>query len=348
VELLQKSVSARVHRWFLDQAEQNGCDRRLVCRTIGIGEDSLDASDARVAGDKHVRMVKMAADWTRSIDIPRRGIAGWLHLFPELAGVVCNSGTLREALRHVVEFRDLIGNVDWLLMHEAADAIAFDYVLEGEGRSASCALGNFAMMAALARFYDPSVRIGEVSLSGAPSRAHSLWDEALGARIGYHQSRNRVVLTSGGLDVPFAHFNETLADIHLAAAVQARQRIRGRASFTQMVEQQLRDWLSVASDGFSQENLQERLCELFAISRWSLHRRLQAERTQFCDLLNRARAREAQHLLLRTRLPISEIADRMHFSSNSAFTRFFVRACGSAPSRFRAEQGFDPQVTVSE
>src|ERR1700722_3271176 len=154
MELLQKSVSARVHRWFLELAEQNGRDRRVVCRTVGIGEDSLDASDARVAGDKHVRMVKMAADWTRPVELPQRGIAGWLQLFPELAGVVCNCSTLREALRRLVEFRDLIGNVDWFLMHEASDTIAFDYVLEGECRSASCALGNFAMVANLARFYD--------------------------------------------------------------------------------------------------------------------------------------------------------------------------------------------------
>lgn len=348
MELLQKTVSARVHRWFLDRAEQNGCDRRVVCRTVGISEDSMDASDARVAGDKHLRMVKMAADWARSVEPPQQGIAGWLQLFPELAGVVCNCRTLREALRRLVEYRDLIGNVDWFVMHEAGDTIAFDYVLEGDGRSASCALGNFAMVADLARFYDRSMCIGEVGLSGAPLNAYSSWDEALGARIEYYRSQNRLVLTSDLLDAPCVHFNQTLAGIHLAAATRTRQRIRGRASFTQMVEEQLREWLSAPFDDISQEKLQERLCEQFAISRWAFQRRLQTERVQFCDLLTQARVREARHLLLETRLPISEIADRMHFSSNSAFTRFFVRACGSAPSRFRAEKRFDSRATAPE
>jgi AraC-like DNA-binding protein len=233
-------------------------------------------------------------------------------------------------------------------MHETSDTIAFDYVLEGEDRSASCALGNFAMVADLARFYDRSTRVEEVSLSGAPLNAYASWDEALGARIEYYQFRNRLVLRSDELDAPFVHFNQTLAGIHLAAADQTRQRIRCRSSFAQMVEQQLAEWLSDPSNDRSQENLQERLCERLAIPRWAFQRRLQAERAQFGDLLTQARAKEAQHLLLQTRLSINEIADRMNFSSNSAFTRFFVRTCGSAPSRFRAERQFDSQTNGPE
>lgn len=339
MELHQKSISARVYRWFIEQAETNGYDRSALCRMLGIDESALDSADARVSGDRHVQMVRMVAEWKMTGEPLADGIAGWLRPFPELAGVLCNCATLREALQRYVGFRDLIGNVDWVLMHEAPGRVAFDYILEGEGRAASCALGNFGMLAGLARFYDPSVRVAEIAVVGAPLAAHAAWGEVLGARADYDQPRNRLVFESANFDRPFVQFNETLAGIHLYAATNARQRIRGRTSFAQTVERQLGDFLREDLDDAEQESLQQRVCDRLSISRWTLQRRLHAERVQFSDLVTRVRISQARHLLLQTRLPIGDIAERMHFASPSAFSRFFTRACGIAPSQFRSTRG---------
>jgi len=336
----QKTVSARIYRLFLAQAERNGCDPQAIAKAMGFDEDSFEHPHARVSRDRHLSLLRMAADWTVPFEPVKNGIAGWLRPFPELAGVVCNRPTLGDAMQHFVQYRDIIGNVDWVMIQHADDSIAIDYMLEGDDQSAGCAgraLGNFAMIADLARLYDPDVEIGAAQLSGAPSSAYKTWSDVIGTRLEHHQPQNRLVLRSRILHASFMKYNEALASIHLDAATRLRETIRGHGSFTERVKQHLHEWLRDASADLSQERIQQRLCEALGISRWTLQRRLQAEHVQFGQLLNLARAREATYLLTHTRLPISEIADRMRFGSTSAFTRFFARAYGTPPTRYRTD-----------
>lgn len=121
MELRQKTVSAALYRWLFELAERQGYDRRALGRAIGIDETVIDAADGRVSGDRHVRFLKLAENWPLADEVFQPDIEMRLWPFPDLAGVVCNSGTLREALRHFVKYRDLIGNVDWILMQETSD-----------------------------------------------------------------------------------------------------------------------------------------------------------------------------------------------------------------------------------
>jgi AraC-like DNA-binding protein len=336
MELRQKTVSAALYRWLFELAERQGYDRRALGRAIGIDETVIDAPYGRVRGDRHVRFLKLAENWPLVDAVFHPDIEARLWPFPDLAGVVCNSSTLREALRHFVKYRDLIGNVDWILMQETGDRMAFDYVLEGEDRATSSALGNFSTLASIARFYDSSSRICELRVTGTQPHRYAAWSEAFGARVDYFQSRNRLVIFSSRLDVPFERFNGVLAGIHLRTAAALRDQIRDSRSFAKTVAQHLRDWLHEGSDNQPVASLQQRLCDELEISRWTLLRRLRAEDVPFQDLLIQARMGEARALLLNTRLPISEIADRVHFGSISAFSRFFARTAGVAPSQFRA------------
>jgi AraC-like DNA-binding protein len=335
MELRQKTVSATLYRWLFELAQRQGYDRRALSRAIGIDETVIDAPDGRVSGDKHVRFLKLTERWPLADEVFQPNVEVRLWPFPDLAGVVCNSRTLREALRHYVKYRDLIGNVDWVLMQEIGDRMAFDYVLEGEDRATSSALGNFSTLASIARFYDPSSRICELQVAGAQPHRYAAWNDAFNMRIANYQSHNRLVIFSDRLDVPFERFNGVLAAIHLRAATSLREQIRDSRSFAKTVTQHLRDWLHDGSDNQSIASLQQRLCDELEISRWTLLRRLRAEDVPFQDLLIQARMGEARALLLQTRLPISEIADRVHFGSVSAFSRFFTRTAGIAPSRFR-------------
>ena len=81
------------------------------------------------------------------------------------------------------------------------------------------------------------------------------------------------------------------------------------------------------------------VCTRFAMSRWTLRRRLHCEAVDFRTLVAHARLGEARDLLLNTQLPIGEIGVRVGFRSTSAFTRFFTRELGAAPSRFRDGHG---------
>src|ERR1700744_3183311 len=222
MELRQKTVSAALYRWLFELAEQQGYDRRALSRMVGIDEPVIDAPDGRVSGDKHVRLLKLAESWPLADTVFQPNVEVRLWPFPDLAGVVCNSRTLREALRHYVKYRDLIGNVDWVLTQETRDRMVFDYVLEGEGRTTNCALGNFATLVSIARFYDPSSRICELTVTGTQPHRYAAWSEAFAARIECFQPRNRLIVFSNRFDLPFERFNGVLAGIHLRAAASLR------------------------------------------------------------------------------------------------------------------------------
>jgi AraC-like DNA-binding protein len=334
VDLRQKSVSARLYKLMFAEAERNGLDWRALGAKLEIDEATIGASDARVTGDKHVRMLKLVARCFEPPE-PIADMSLCLLPFPELAGVVFNCATLREAMLQFVEYRDLIGNVDWLLPEGQDDAMTFDYVLEGDGRSSVCALGNFATIAAVARIYDPSLRIREVTLTDS-KRVRAKWlADSLGVRVRADQSRNRMVLESSALDRPFDKYNPVLATIHHHAAREDLDRIRSRGLFSPNVQRCLRDAMSENAADIHSRTLQAIVCERLSITRWTLQRKLAAEQLTFSDLLTQTRVQQARDLLAHTHMPISEISERVGFASTPAFTRFFSRACGVPPARFR-------------
>nr|WP_234476710.1 AraC family transcriptional regulator [Paraburkholderia aspalathi] len=310
-------------------------DRNEVSRVTGIEEADIASNDARVPGDKHVRMLQIATDCFAGAAPAVTDVSLALQPFPELAGVVCNSATLKDALRNVVRYRDLIGNVDWLLMHEADDEIAFDYVIESEGRTAACALGNFALIACIARLYDPRVRVCEASVI-EPGLTHlTNLRDSLGVRVQVGQPRNRLILKSGALKNPFEMFNPVLAKIYEHSAREVQGKIDARGRFSPTVERHLRDLLCENAETLHSNSLHALVCERLSLTRWSLQRRLAAEQSSFRDVLMRARIQHARDLLAYTHAPIKEVSEKIGFASTAAFTRFFTRACGCPPKQFR-------------
>ncbi|MGF6854670.1 helix-turn-helix domain-containing protein [Paraburkholderia sp. CI3] len=334
MDLRQKSVSARIYRGLLDAAEREGLDRTKVAHDIGIDEADIAAADARVPGDKHVAMLQLAESRLMR-GAPEGDVLDGLLYFPELAGVLCNRPTLRDALRNYVTYRDLIGNVDWLVMQEHGDEVAFEYVTEGEGRNASSALGNFALIAGVAKLYDVRLRVRDAGITDARLGAIAALSGTLGVRIQLDQARNRMVLQSSALDRAFEVYNAPLAKIHMHAAHGILQRIREQGRFSPTVERCLRDVLREHADAIEPKSLQTIVCERLSLTRWTLQRKLAAECKTFSEVLMQTRIDEARMLLAHTPMSISEISERVGFASTTAFTRFFTRACGAPPARYR-------------
>jgi AraC-like DNA-binding protein len=69
----------------------------------------------------------------------------------------------------------------------------------------------------------------------------------------------------------------------------------------------------------------------------TLQRRLRASGTTFSDLLERVLERKARRLLMQRERTLTDIADELGFSEQSAFQRAFKRWTGTTPAQFRAE-----------
>ena len=85
---------------------------------------------------------------------------------------------------------------------------------------------------------------------------------------------------------------------------------------------------AIDADALKPKSLQTIVCERLSLT-------LAAERKTFSEVLTQTRIDEARTLLAHTPMSISEISERVGFASTTAFTRFFTRACGAPPARYR-------------
>jgi AraC-like DNA-binding protein len=79
--------------------------------------------------------------------------------------------------------------------------------------------------------------------------------------------------------------------------------------------------------------------ELVCCSVRTLQRRLHAEGTHYSEVVEDARRRAATRALLETNTGLAEIAAKIGYSEQSAFTRAFRRWTGTTPNRYRACAG---------
>lgn len=81
----------------------------------------------------------------------------------------------------------------------------------------------------------------------------------------------------------------------------------------------------------------EAVAQQLGTSPRSLHRRLQSQGTTYRELLDTVRADLAREQLVSV-APITEIGERLGFSSRQAFMRWFRQVTGATPSQYRKQQ----------
>ncbi|MGI9616678.1 MAG: helix-turn-helix domain-containing protein [Acidimicrobiales bacterium] len=81
----------------------------------------------------------------------------------------------------------------------------------------------------------------------------------------------------------------------------------------------------------------EAVASQLAVSKRTLHRRLQAEGTTFQSVLNSTRESPARHYLSRPSISAAEISFLLGYEEPSSFYRAFHNWTGETPERVRAE-----------
>ena len=170
------------------------------------------------------------------------------------------------------------------------------------------------------------------------------------------------------LGQPVIHLNETQAD-HFGQHMQQMVRYQHsnhrflRESMRTLFTQFLLDLMDVMERNIGHHHLSERTTELFIafmrllpkyyvehhdlafyadklhITSIHLSRIVrQVTGRTVVDYINQMLLMEASWLLRSTNLPLADIAERLHFSDQSSFGRFFTRMKGMNPKRYRTEK----------
>ena len=101
------------------------------------------------------------------------------------------------------------------------------------------------------------------------------------------------------------------------------------------MEQAIRDLLVAPGEHAGGASLLLRLCDRLGVTQWSLRRMLQLEQTSFSALELKVKSEEARALLQAGALSVADVSDRLGFSSQSAFTRFFKLHHHVPPALYR-------------
>ena len=333
-----RTVSNRIAQQCARALHADGHDPADFFRHTGITPAQLDEPGGRINAERHRRMTAYAQLLPPQRAILDLDVTQWFAHFSGVAHVCFNRPTLRSALHELLHLRGLIGEFDFMLMSESGTHIEIEYLSEFcPAGGAMQALANFRMLSLVARAYDTGAPTAfRAHFRGKAPRFAPAISECFGAGAAFGQARNTLVFDAPDLDRPFAQFNPTLAPHALRHAQGQLQQLRGAQLFSARVEQAIIDLLRRQGAGDADgAALLPALCDGLAMNRWTLQRQLQQEQTSFRALELRAKSRESRRLLRDTTLSVAEIGERLGFSSQSAFTRFFRTQFALPPARYR-------------
>jgi AraC-like DNA-binding protein len=333
-----KSVTNALAQMALRASVQRGMGAREFYRLTGISEGDLRAPGGRIPAARHVAMLNLTEPaWTSGV-FPHAIEVPLGTPFSTLLGVITNAPTLAEALDQFIALRTLIGDVDQVLLRRHGDDVEVSYVLEGEGRGAFSAFGNLLLIARLVEQYAgraaSTMRIELTGAAFAPARQLGELGQAARIGVSFGQAAN-VLRFSADADAAYPLHNPVSYAVLCRQAQADLRMLRLAQSFSFRVEDELTSILRRPLPEPAQQDPLAHLCEQLALSRSGLHRRLQKETTNFQTILADVRLAEARLLLEQSQMALSDISDRLGFSSPSAFSRFFSGHCGSSPSDYR-------------
>lgn len=333
---MSQSVSNQVIRRMLGACQQQGGDPDAILMAGGLTSFDIEREQGRLPAHNHYRMLQLMQPYLASFHetILSYDIGQLYQHYPPLISLCLNQPSPRAALEVLLAYRPIIGSCDELRVRRGTQASQYLYVNQGPASlGASQAIPNFIILYRILRVYlaDPRVSVG---FTGRPPPRHQLLDQFFATRCRWEQGENTLTIDNAQLDCPSHCYNEPLGRLQLAQLAQICADIAERAPFAYLVEERIRHKIR-EGELESDESLLKEVCAAMNVSRWTLNRKLQGEGSSFSTLLRDARVSEACRLLGEGEQPLQNISDRVGFSSQSAFNRFFKANTRMTPLAYR-------------
>lgn len=332
------TVVASWTRAVLDFALSDGLDVDALRAQAGLTDQVLDHPDHRVPYANHLALWEALQETVSDPSFGiRMGLASASAQSLDVLGYLMRSSTtMGEAIQRMERYARLV-NEAAIQRFEIVDgeAILIDGPLHGpRWPPLYCDQVAATYFSLTSTWTGLDLRGTRIEIPHPPPPCDPTpHTEALGDGVEFNAARLAVHLPRGIVDQPFmtaepdlaAHLQEH-AD-HLLARLPDDDLLRQVAD---ALTELLHDDASLRLETVSAK---------LALSARSLQRRLHDHETSFQELLDGVRHRAALELLSETRLSLDECAERLGFSSVTAFRRAFIRWVGAPPGRFRKTAG---------
>ncbi len=247
----------------------------------------------------------------------------------DLVGLLLMSAdTLGEALDMLLDYQPIVSEGGEFSLHQDGASVELRYRADFPQRPRERVEAVFATLAHLGRSLSGGqLQPSYIAFQHGAVAATGDYEALLACPVRFNAAHNALGLSHAALALPLIQSNpmeiqhlRSLADSTLAGLKQQ--------SLLAQVQQAIRQEPRLGRDD---------IAERFHMSGRHLNRLLNEEGSSFKLLQDITRRQLAEHWLADRRLRMSEIAERLGFSDESAFAKAFRRWMGQSPAQFREQ-----------
>jgi AraC-like DNA-binding protein len=309
-----------------------GVDPIAVLERAGLGERSFADPDGWMSFDTAGRLLN---ECIAATGCPHFGLLLGRRFSPATLGVVFqlmkHAGSLREAIRSLVFHLHLHdrGGVGYVL-HASPGEVGLAYGIYHRGDFQVGPIYDFTastIFSFMRELCGPRWKPTRISFAHRRPKNVSPYRRLFGVPLMFDAEHTAVYFAERWLDEP-VHGSDPALQAAIAKLISDRETAEA-LTMSDKVRRVLRTMVLAGTASA------DTVAFMFAMSRRSLHRQLQAEGTSLQALANVTRFEVARQLLNESDMPAGEIAAVLHYSDASAFSRAFKDWSGTAPREWR-------------
>lgn len=331
---MTKSVSNVLTMWKLNALTDGGVDVSFMLNKCNISDYELNKANGRISQTQHYDLILETSKYNDVILNKQSSMEFFYQLFPDLFGLCMNEFSACKSMESFIRYRAIMGDCDICEIKNNSDSFLIEYKNEGPRQLANgSAVGNFLLFFDILKKYLPTMSL-QIGFAGHAITSEKIINEQFQSKCLFNQGVNSLLVRGKGLNERSDFFNEKLNQLQKAKAEKICFELQKSKLFSQTVAEIIEGIInSHAVEGG--DTVFDGVCSMLKQSRWTINKRLQAENTNFTEILKNVRFNMACKLLVESNKTIQEISELIFFSSQAIFSRFFSSHANISPVKYR-------------
>ncbi|MGP8305498.1 helix-turn-helix domain-containing protein [Vibrio sp. YIC-376] len=304
-----------------------------IISECNINKLNLTNPNGRIPYQQSKDFIIKTTEYNRYIYKDFSSVSGLYDVFPQLFNLCLNESNALNAVNSFLNYRFIMGDSDSCQMEVSDDSICIEYSNTDPSAPMNSSIGHFLLIRDIMSKYVDDIDC-KLMFDGSVSLNKRLTNDQFESNCIFEQNKNQMIIKSSSLLKKNNTFNEFLYGLQKNNVEQIRKQLQVVNNFSSSVKgiiEKLIEEKYLISD----LSLLDEVCHKIGVSRWTLNRKLNAEKTSFSELSKDIKVEKACLLLVSTDKSISEISELCGFSSQSNFTKFMRKNHDMSPVQYR-------------
>lgn len=327
------SVSSLLINRKVNLLSSIGIDVDPIISECNINKLNLTNPNGRIPYQQSKKFIIKTSEYNRYIYKEYSSVSGLYDVFPQLFNLCLNESNAVNAIDSFLKYRFIIGDSDHCHMKVGDDSICIEYSNTDPTAPMNGSVGHFLLIRDIMSKYVDDIEF-DIMFDSSIKLGKNFTNDQFESKCIFGQNKNQMIIKSSSLLEKNNTFNEFLYGLQKNNVEQLRKTIQTTHNFSSIVKEIIKN-LVEEKYFINDLSLLDEVCHKIGVSRWTLNRKLNAEKTSFSELEKDIKMEKACSLLGSTNKLISEISELCGFSSQSNFTKFMRKNHDMSPVQYR-------------